>query len=37
MAFLDVRGVSKAYGGTAVLHDIDLGVEAGEFLVLVGP
>ncbi len=37
MAFLDIRGVSKAYGAVKVLDGIDVGVEAGEFLVLVGP
>ncbi len=37
MGALDIRHVSQAYGKTAVLHDIDISVAAGEFLVLVGP
>jgi len=37
MGSLDIRRVSKRYGKVAVLHDIDLSVEPGEFLVLVGP
>jgi len=34
---IEIRGVSKRYGVTPVLHEIDLSVAAGEFLVLVGP
>ena len=37
MGFLDIRGVSKAYGAVGVLDSIELGVERGELLVLVGP
>jgi len=37
MASVDIRGVEKMYGQTKVLHGIDVGVEDGEFLVLVGP
>ena len=37
MAFLDIRNVTKSYGGVQVLHRVDIGVEEGEFLVLVGP
>jgi multiple sugar transport system ATP-binding protein len=37
MGFLDIAGVTKSYGATQVLHRIDIGVEEGEFLVLVGP
>jgi ABC-type sugar transport system ATPase subunit len=37
MGALDIRHVSRAYGKTAVLHDIDISVAAGEFLVLAGP
>jgi phosphonate transport system ATP-binding protein len=33
-----VRGLSKRYaGGTAALDDVDLDVEAGEFITLIGP
>ncbi len=35
---IDVQGVSFAYGdGTEVLRDVDLSIEAGERLALVGP
>jgi lactose/L-arabinose transport system ATP-binding protein len=30
-------GVRKAYGGTQVIHGVDLAVEPGEFCVFVGP
>src|SRR6185436_5136018 len=34
---LEARGVSFAYGRTAVLQDVDLAIRAGEFVALVGP
>ena len=37
MATLDIRGVTKAFGATKVLHGVDIAVPDGEFLVLVGP
>jgi multiple sugar transport system ATP-binding protein len=37
MARVELRGVSKSFGATPVLRDIDLAVEEGEFVVLVGP
>jgi multiple sugar transport system ATP-binding protein len=37
MSAIDIRGVSKRFGATPVLHELDLAVAAGEFLVLVGP
>ena len=37
MSAIDIRGVSKRFGNTPVLHELDLTVVAGEFLVLVGP
>jgi multiple sugar transport system ATP-binding protein len=37
MASIDIRGVSKTYGSTPVLDDIDLSIRDGEFIVLVGP
>ena len=37
MAFLEIRGVTKSFGATDVLHRVDLAVEEGDFLVLVGP
>jgi multiple sugar transport system ATP-binding protein len=37
MADVELRGVSKAFGTSPVLRDINLSVTDGEFLVLVGP
>nr|MDP9125910.1 sn-glycerol-3-phosphate ABC transporter ATP-binding protein UgpC [Pseudomonadota bacterium] len=37
MARLELSSISKSYGSTQVLHDIDLGVADGELVVLVGP
>jgi len=37
MADVELRGVTKAFGSSTVLRDIDLSVNDGEFLVLVGP
>ncbi len=37
MAAVDIRGVSKSFGSTEVLHGIDVHVEDGAFVVLVGP
>jgi putative spermidine/putrescine transport system ATP-binding protein len=34
---LTIRGLSKHYGNTIALHDVDLDVEPGEFLTLLGP
>ena len=36
MAILDLKGVSKSYGGNTVLHNIDLSIEEGEFVAIVG-
>lgn len=36
MTVLDIRGLSVALGGTTVVHDVGLRVEAGECLALVG-
>src|SRR6202044_3339167 len=33
---LELRGISTGYGGTPVVHDIDLTVRAGEIVTLVG-
>ncbi|MGH6754459.1 MAG: ATP-binding cassette domain-containing protein, partial [Bradyrhizobium sp.] len=32
-----IRGISKRYGATTVLHGIDLDVKSGEFVTLLGP
>ncbi len=37
MATVDIRGVKKAYGTTAVIHGVDVEIRDGEFVVLVGP
>jgi nitrate/nitrite transport system ATP-binding protein len=34
--FLELRSVSKAYGRQPVLRDVNLGVERGEFVAIVG-
>jgi spermidine/putrescine transport system ATP-binding protein len=34
---LELIGVGKRYGDTAVLEDIDLAVEDGEFMTILGP
>ena len=37
MGFLDISHVTKSYGSVKVLHEVDISVSEGEFLVLVGP
>src|SRR5262245_23281941 len=37
MAGVELAGVSKSFGGTAVLRQVLLSVQDGEFLTLVGP
>ncbi len=37
MGHLDIRGLSARYGDTAVLDGIDLSVERGEIVSLIGP
>lgn len=37
MAAVEIGKVQKKYGDNTVLHQIDLGIKAGEFVVLVGP
>ena len=37
MASIDIQNVKKAYGHVQVLHDVDLQIKDGEFVVLVGP
>lgn len=37
MASIEIRDVNKAFGSTHVLHDVNLELADGEFLVLVGP
>ena len=37
MAAVSMQGVSKSYGSTAVVKQLDLEVKDGEFMVFVGP
>ncbi len=37
MGFLDIKKATKSYGPVKVLHETDISIEEGEFLVLVGP
>ena len=37
MAGVELVNVSKAFGNVEVLHDINLQVADGEFVVFVGP
>jgi len=36
MSHLELKGVSKSYGKTEVLSDINLSIEEGEFVALIG-
>jgi multiple sugar transport system ATP-binding protein len=37
MASVDIRSVKKSFGSVQVLHGVDVGIDDGEFVVLVGP
>lgn len=37
MAGLTIRGLTKSYAGTEVVHGVDLDIADGEFVVFVGP
>ena len=34
---IELRGVSKAFGGYPILDEIDLTIYRGEALVIIGP
>ena len=36
MAFLELKNVSKSFGGTPILRDLNLSLEKGEFVAIVG-
>ena len=35
-ALLEVRGLAKRYGDSPVFADVDLDVQAGEFIAILG-
>ena len=37
MPLLDVRGVSKSFGGVRAVHDVSFSVERGELVGIMGP
>src|SRR4051812_26207287 len=37
MASVDLRGIQKNFGSHKVIHEINLSIRSGEFMVLVGP
>ena len=37
MAQVELRNVNKSFGKTEVIHNVDLEIERGEFVVFVGP
>ena len=37
MAQVELRNVNKSFGKTEVIHNVDLEIEKGEFVVFVGP
>src|SRR6056297_4287587 len=37
MATVTLEGVKKSYGKTDVIHDVDVNIADGEFIVIVGP
>ena len=37
MAGVGIEGLAKRFGASTVLHHVDLGIDDGEFVVIVGP
>ena len=37
MALLELRNLSRRFGGLAAVDNVSLGIEAGEFFTLLGP
>ena len=37
MAFVEIRNLSKKYGDNIVLDDIDLNIDQGEVVAIIGP
>lgn len=36
MSYLELQGVSKSYGGQCILRDVNLSINQGEFVAIVG-
>ena len=36
-SIIEMKKVCKSFGDTEVLHDIDLAIEEGEVVVIIGP
>ena len=37
MAYLEIEGLGKRFGETDVLHDVNLSLEQGQILSVIGP
>jgi spermidine/putrescine transport system ATP-binding protein len=37
MALLEIRNVTRRFGGFTAVNDVSIGIEAGEFFTLLGP
>ena len=37
MILLDVKGITKTFGGVKALEDVDLSINGGEIVSLIGP
>ena len=37
MASVEIRDARKAFGAVEILHGVNVGIEDGQFVVLVGP
>ena len=37
MALLEIKGLQKSFGELKVLKDVNISIEEGEVLVLIGP
>lgn len=37
MSYIEIRGVTKRFGENVVLHDLDLDIDKGEVVAIIGP